>query len=96
MKAGTLAAMTLIFLSFTGAPVFAQQRGIMPHVQSHAINPSLSLSAPSTTPLQQQMQDDYATNLMSSQRQLLRQNPSGVSRQEMAIGHELNSFTAPR
>jgi hypothetical protein len=68
----------------------------MPHMQSHTVNPSLSLSAPATNPLQQQMQDDYASGLQATQRDLLQQNPSGLSRQEIAIGHELNSFTAPR
>jgi hypothetical protein len=42
------------------------------------------------------MQDDYATNLMSAQRQLLQQNPSGVSRPELSIGGQLNGFMAPR
>lgn len=61
-----------------------------------AINPSLSLSAPANSPLQAQMQDDYATQLRQSQSDLLQQNPSGSTRSELAIGHELNGFTAPR
>ena len=65
-------------------------------LSGHALNPSLSLSAPATSPLQQQMQDNYATGLMGAQRDLLQQNPSGLSRQELAIGHELNGFTGPR
>ena len=56
----------------------------------------MSLSAPAASPLRQQMQDNYATQLMGSQRQLLQQNPSGLGRGEVAIGHELNGFTAPR
>jgi hypothetical protein len=67
-----------------------------PGAQLHAVNPSLSLIAPATSPIQQQMQDDYATNLMSAQRQLLQQNPSGVSRPELSIGGQLNGFMAPR
>ena len=65
-------------------------------LSAHAINPSLSLSSPATSPLQEQMQDDYATGLIGAQRDLLQQNPSGLGRQELAIGHELNSFTGPR
>jgi hypothetical protein len=30
-----------------------QQRDMMPHLRSHAVNPSLSLSAPATNPLEQ-------------------------------------------
>jgi hypothetical protein len=67
-----------------------------PGAQLHAVNPSLSLIAPATSPIRQQMQDDYATNLMSAQRQLLQQNPSGVSRPELSIGDQLNGFMAPR
>ena len=65
-------------------------------VSAHAINPSLSLSSPATSPLQEQIQDDYATGLIGAQRDLLHQNSSGLGRQELAIGHELNSFTGPR
>jgi hypothetical protein len=42
------------------------------------------------------MQDDYATSLMSVQRQLLQENPSGVSRPEFSIGRQLNGFMGPR
>jgi hypothetical protein len=51
------------------------------------INPSQSLSAPASNPLQSQMQSNYATNLRAAQRDLLQQNPSGLSRQEMALRH---------
>jgi hypothetical protein len=73
-------------------PVAAQQQIESNHLQLHAVNPSLSLSAPATTPLQQQIQEDYATSLVPAQRQLLQQNPSGVGRQELAIGQQLNGF----
>jgi hypothetical protein len=56
----------------------------------------MSLSAPTNSPLQEQMRQDYATGLMGAQRELLQQNPSGLGRQEQAIGRELNTYTAPR
>jgi hypothetical protein len=62
----------------------------------HAVNPSMSLAAPATSPLQEQMQDDYATGLMNAQRQLLQQNPSGDSRSELSIGSQLHGFSGPR
>jgi hypothetical protein len=96
MRHVTIAALSVVLLTATGTSLFAQQRAIMPQLQMHSVNPGVSLSDPATTPLQQQMQDDYATSLMATQRQLLQQNPSGVSRPEIGIGHELNSFTAPR
>jgi len=68
------------------------------HRRAHAgartiINPSTSLSAPATSPLQQQEQDDYATQLRSAQHDLLLQNPSGSTRPEMGLSRALNGFT---
>jgi hypothetical protein len=69
---------------------------VAPGLQLHAVNPSLSLTAPATAPIQEQMQDDYATSLMSAQRQLLEQNPSGTTREELSIGRQLDGYTGPR
>lgn len=96
MRGLAFTVLILISVSAAGTMAFAQQRGTMPHLQLHAVNPSLSFSAPTANPLQQQMQDDYATGLIGAQRELLQQNPSGLGRQELAIGHELNGFTGPR
>jgi hypothetical protein len=74
-------------------PVAAQQSGTAPHLQLRTVNPNMSLSAPTNNPLQEQMRQDYATGLMGAQRDLLQQNPSGLGRQEQAIGRELNSYT---
>ena len=82
-----------VLACLAAAPVAAQQSGTAPHMQLHAVNPSMSLSAPTNTPLQEQMRQDYATELMGAQRELLQQNPSGLGRQEQAIGRELNGYT---
>ena len=74
-------------------PVAAEERGTAPHLQLHAVNPSLSLSAPTNNPLQEQMREDYATQLQGAQRELLQQNSSGLGRQEQEIGRELNGYT---
>jgi hypothetical protein len=83
----------VILTCLVATPVAAQQRefGAMP--QLHAVNPSMSLSAPTNNPLQEQMRQDYGTQLMGAQRELLQQNPSGLGRQEQAIGSELNGYT---
>jgi len=81
-----------ISVSLATVPVAAQQ----PPPQLHAVNPSMSLSAPTNSPLQQQMREDYATGLRGAQRELLQQNPSGLGRQEQAIGRELNGYMGPR
>ena len=82
----------MISVSLAAGPVAAQQAP----AQLYAVNPSMSLSAPTTSPLQQQMREDYATGLRGAQRELLQQNPSGLGRQEQAIGRELNGYMGPR
>jgi hypothetical protein len=96
MRILAFATLSLIYLSLTGAPALAQQSGATPHLQLHAVNPSLSLAAPVTNPLQAQIRQDYANQLMAQQRELLQQNSSGLTRQELAVGHELNNYTGPR
>src|ERR1700757_4088760 len=97
MKGFRLAVSAMaISASLAAVPVAAQQRGMEPPPQLHAVNPSLSLSAPTSSPLQQQMRENYATSLRGAQRELLQQNPSGLGRQEQAIGRELNSYMGPR
>jgi hypothetical protein len=57
---------TAVSATLAGAPVAAQervapeQRSLSPPSQLHAVNPSLSLSAPTNSPLQEQMREDYA------------------------------------
>jgi len=91
----TLSTMAIL-ASLAVAPVGAQERAMAPRLQLHAVNPSLSTSAPTNGPIQEQMRQDYATSLMGAQRELLQQNPSGLGRQEQAIGHELNGYVGPR
>jgi hypothetical protein len=88
-----LALATTVSAVLTSGPVAAQQRSLAPAPQLHAINPSLSLSAPTNSPLQAQMREDYATSLMGAQRELLQHNPSDLGRQELEIGRELNGYT---
>jgi hypothetical protein len=97
MKSLSFAVATMsILASLVMTPVAAQQRAMEPLPQLHAVNPSLSLSAPTTSPLQGQMREDYAASLKATQRELLQQNPSGLGRQEQAIGRELNNYIGPR
>lgn len=93
MKNLSLAAVTLLSMASTIAPAAAQHRSLAPHLSAHAVNPNISLSAPAASPFEQQTQYDYATQLMQAQRELLRQNPSGTTRQELAVGHALNGYT---
>lgn len=91
----SIAILVAVFGCLMSIAVVAQEIGAAPH-EFHAVNPSLSVSGPTNNPLQAQMRQDYATSLMGAQRDLMQQNPSGLGRQEQAIGRELNGYTAPR
>ena len=84
-----LALATAVSAALANAPVTAQE----PPQQVHAFNPSLSLSAPTNNPVQEQVREGYASGLMGAQRELLQENPSGLGRQELEIGRELNGYT---
>src|SRR5271156_119065 len=97
MKSLSLPALALIVASLASSPLAAQPLGYTPpSASSHAVDPNQFLSTPATSPLQQQMQQNYATELTEAQRNLLQQTPAGTSRQELAIGHALNGYTGPR
>lgn len=87
-----LAAAIATSVSFAALPGFAQHIGGAPMPDLRAINPSLSLSARPTSPVQQQIQQDYRSNLLGTQRDLLQSNPSGLSREQIAIGHHLDGY----
>jgi hypothetical protein len=93
MKNLLLPPALVIFATLAATPVMAQQSGTVPGQLPHITNPSVSLSAPATTPLQQQMQDDYATQLRGVQQNLLQQNSSGLTRPELGVSRALNGFT---
>jgi hypothetical protein len=84
-----LAVAITAVLSLPALPAAAQQIGRPP---THAINPSQSLSAQPTSPVQQQIQQDYRSNLLGAQRDLLQSNPSGLGREQISIGHQLNGY----
>jgi hypothetical protein len=80
-----------LVIALAALPAGPQSLPHVPHLG--VVNPSLSLSPPATTPLQQQIQQDYATRLQSEQRALLRQNSSGLTPDELAVGRQLDGYT---
>jgi hypothetical protein len=64
--------------------------------QLHAVNPSLSVTAPPNSPLQDQMRQDYATKPDGRAARTFQQSPSRLGAQEQAIGRELNRYMGPR
>ena len=84
------------FRLFAAAAVSVLLGAVPVSAQQRAFNPNLSLSSPGNSPVQQQMREDYASQLRATQRDLLQQNPSGTTRPELATGHELNGNTTPQ
>ena len=69
----------------------------LPAAAQPALNPNLSFSAPAVSPVQQQIQENYRTQLLQQQRDLLRQDPSGLGREQIDIQHQLSIYnSAPR
>jgi hypothetical protein len=64
----------------------------LPAAAQSALNPNMSLSAPATNPVQQQILENYRTQLLQQQRELMRQNPSGLSRDQIDIQHQLDLY----
>jgi hypothetical protein len=103
MKTLSRSIVTLMIAAALAAPASARPLGAIhgfngglahPNGGVHLLNPNTSLSPPGSTPFQQQMQQNTATQLQQTQRDLLQQNPSGLSRSELAVGHELNGYTS--
>src|SRR6266851_5740039 len=54
------------------------------------------LSCLASMPAAAQKRENYATDLKGAQRELLQQNPSGLTRDQLTIGHELNGYMRPQ
>jgi hypothetical protein len=51
------------------------------------------LSSPGSSPVQQQMREDYRTQLQGAQRDFQQSNPSDLSREQQQIGQQLNNYS---
>src|SRR4051794_17807944 len=69
------------------APIAAYAQSVrVPAQPGYATNPPVADS-----PLQQQIMRNYRTDLQQTQRELAVQNPSGLSREQLDVTHQLNS-----
>ncbi|HEX6442546.1 MAG TPA: hypothetical protein VF007_10190 [Stellaceae bacterium] len=70
---------------------------VLPAAAQPALNPNMSLSAPASAPVQQQMRENYRSQLQQERRELMQQSPSGLSRDQIEIQHQLDLYnSAPR
>jgi hypothetical protein len=82
MKNSPFPALLVIFAALAATPAAAQQRGNAPEQPPYTPNPSISPSAPSTSPLQQQLMLDYDAILIRKQREREQQNQSGPKQRD--------------
>ncbi len=68
------------------------QGTVLPAPPYYATNPNQPLSPAPQSPVQQQIIENYRTQLLQAQREMTTQNPSGLSPQQREIGRQLNTF----
>jgi hypothetical protein len=81
----------VIALAAAGAPVGASaQTGIVPAPPYYAMSPGTSPAPSGPSPVQQQVLENYRIQLQQTQRETLRQNPSGLGRDQIEVTRQLN------
>ncbi len=87
--------LVIAILSAAAAPLAAGERPrIVPLRAFFAVNRNLALQPRAATPVEQQIQLNYRAQLLAAQRELLQANPSGLSRAQIEIGHQLDMYNA--
>ena len=87
-------AIALLSLAAATRPAAAQS-AILPAPPYYAMTPSMPLTPTAQSPVQQQILQNYRSQLQATQRDLLQQNPSGLGRDQLDIAHQLNSYNLP-
>ena len=60
----------------------------------YAMDPHAPLTPSGNSPLQQQIIENYRTQLLQSQRTLQQQNPAGTSPTQLDINHQLSQYNS--
>jgi hypothetical protein len=68
---------------------------VPPATPYYAMDPATPLMPRAASPVQQQVLENYRTQLLQTQRDSLQQNPSGLGRDQVQIGSQLNAFAGP-
>ena len=83
-------ALLLVALT-AAAPAVGLAQGLLPNPPYYATNPNQPLAPSPQSPVQQQVIENYRTQLQQTQREMLQQNPSGLSRDQIEVGRQLNA-----
>jgi hypothetical protein len=88
---GRAAGLAIAFAAIAGA-AWGQ---VPPATPYYAMDPVSPLTPRAGSPVQQQVLENYRTQLLQAQREGLQQNPSGLGRDQLQIGSQLNAFGGP-
>jgi hypothetical protein len=77
----------------TAAPLTVLAQGLLPNPPYYAINPNQPFAPSPQSPVQQQVLENYRTQLLQTQREMLQQNPPGLSRDQIEVNRQVNAFT---
>lgn len=76
-------------------PWAAAQTPLVPAPPYYAMAPSQGFGTQPASPVQQQILQNYRTQLLQTQRESLQQNPSGLGREQLDINSRLSGYNAP-
>ena len=68
---------------------------VPPATPYYAMDPDIAADAARRQPGAAAVLENYRTQLLQSQRDSLQQNPSGLGRDELQLGNQLNTFNGP-
>jgi len=69
--------------------------GQVPAPPYYAMDPASPLTPRASSPVQQQILENYRSQLLQAQRQGLQQNPAGLGREQLEINRQLNTYALP-
>jgi hypothetical protein len=86
------ATVLAVVLTAALGPAWGQ---VLPATPYYAMDPNSPLTPRAANPVQQQVLENYRTQLLQAQRDSLQQNPSGLGPNQLRIGNQLNAFGGP-
>lgn len=86
------AALQVVAVSLALMPALAMAQ-VLPALPYQAVAPTAPASPLTQSPVQQQVLENYRTQLLQTQREMLQANPSGLGREQVQLGHQLNTYS---
>jgi hypothetical protein len=92
IRAILASAVPVAAIAAFGIPLARAQSPIVPAPPYYAMNPAQPLTPSANNPLQQQILEDYRSQLLQTQREQMQLNPSGAAAAQLQVGRQLNGF----